>query len=69
MYQFKCTFGDCIPEIDSVYVGLTSTTLSRQLTMHISDTSSIKQHLKKTLLPKNSVSENSNGKHNIRTTK
>ena len=30
-----------------IYVGLTSTTLSKRLTMHLSDTSSIAQHLKK----------------------
>ena len=34
-----------------LYVGLTSTTLSRRLTMHISDTSSIAQHLKKYSCP------------------
>ena len=30
-----------------MYVGLTSTTLSRRLTMHLFDTSSIAQHLEK----------------------
>ena len=34
-----------------IYVGLTSTTLSRRLTMHLSDTSSIAQHLKKHSCP------------------
>ena len=38
---------DCISDINNIYVGLTSTTLSRRLTMHLSDTSSIAQHLKK----------------------
>ena len=33
-------------ENNSIYVGLTSTTLSRQLTLHLSDTNSI-PHLKK----------------------
>ena len=37
----------CISEKDDIYVGLTSTTLSRRLTMHFFDTSSIAQHLKK----------------------
>ena len=47
IYQFKCLLGDCISENDNIYVGLTSTTLSRRLTMHLSDTSSIAPHLKK----------------------
>ena len=46
IYQFKCPLGDCISENNNIYVGLTSTTLSRRLTMHLSDTSSIAQHLK-----------------------
>ena len=46
IYQFKCPLGDCISE-NNTYVGLTSTTLSRRPTMHLSDTSSIAQHLKK----------------------
>ena len=47
IYQFRCTLRDCISENNSIYVGLTSTTLSRRLTMHLSGTSSIWQHLKK----------------------
>ena len=46
IYQFKCPFGDCISEKNNIYVGLTSTTLSERLTMLLSDTSSIAQHLK-----------------------
>ncbi len=49
IYQFKCPFGDCISENNNIHVGLTSTTLSRRLTMHLSDTSSIAQHLKKNI--------------------
>ena len=37
----------CISDNNYIYVGLTSTTLSRRLTMHHSDTSSFAQHLKK----------------------
>ena len=38
--------------------------------MHLSDTSSIAQHLKKNLIPDNGISENSYRKHNnIRTIK
>ena len=48
IYQFKCPLGDCISKNnDNIYVGLTSTILSRRLTMHLSDTSPIAQHLKK----------------------
>ena len=46
IYKFKCPLGDCISDNNNIYVGLTSTTLSRRLTMHLSDTSSIAQHLK-----------------------
>ena len=70
IYQFKCILRDCISENNNIHVGLTSTTLSRQLTMHLSDTSLIAQHLKKTFLHENWVLENSYRKHNnIRTTK
>ena len=44
IYKFKCPLGDCISDNNNIYVGLTSTTLSRRLTMHLSDTSSIAQH-------------------------
>ena len=47
IYQFKCPLGDCISENNNVYVGLTSTTQSRRLIMHLTDTSSIAQHLEK----------------------
>ena len=43
IYQFEYPLGDCIFE-NNIYVGLISTTLSRRLTMHLSDTSSIAQH-------------------------
>ena len=46
IYKFKCPLGECISDYNNIYVGLTSTTLSRRLTMHLSDTSSIAQHLK-----------------------
>ena len=46
-YQFKYPLGDCISENNNIYVSLTSTTLLRRLTMHLSDTSSIAQRLKK----------------------
>ena len=51
IYQFKCHLGDCISENNNIYVGLTSTTLSRRLTMHLSDTSSITQHFFKNSCP------------------
>ena len=40
IYQFKCPLGDCISDNNDIYVGFTSITLSRRLTMHLSDTSS-----------------------------
>ena len=51
IYKFKCPLGDCISDNNNIYVGLTSTTLSRRLTMHLSETSSIAQHLKKHSCP------------------
>ena len=51
IYKFKCPLGDCISDNNNIYVGLTSTSLSRRLTMHLSDTSSIAQHLKKHSCP------------------
>ena len=51
IYQFKCPLGDCISENNNIYIGLTSTTLSRRLTIHLYDTSSIVQHLKKHSCP------------------
>ena len=70
IYQFKCPLGDCVSDNNNIYVGLTSTTLSRRLTMHLSDTSSIAQHLKKTFMPNNRIMKNSHRQHNnIRTSK
>ena len=51
IYQFKCPLGDCISDNNNIYVGLTSTTRSRRLTLYLSDTSSIIQHLKKHSFP------------------
>ena len=53
IYKFKCPLGDCISDNNNnnIYVGLTSTTRSRRLTMHLSDKSSIAQHLKKHSCP------------------
>ena len=64
IYKFKCPLRDCISDINNIYVGLTSTTLSRRLTMHLSDTSSISQHLKKTFMPSNTTTKNSHRRHN-----
>ena len=53
IYQFKWPLEDCISDNNNnnIYVGLTLTTLSRRLKMHLSDTSSIAQHLKKHSCP------------------
>ena len=45
------SLGDFISDNNNIYVCLTSTTLSRRLTMHLSDTSSIAQHFKKHSYP------------------
>ena len=41
VYMFKCLLGDCLSKENNTYVGLTTTTLSRWLTMHLNDSSSI----------------------------
>ena len=52
MYKFKKILGDSISENHNIYiyvcvcVSLALTTLSRRLKMHLSDTSSIAQHIK-----------------------
>ena len=51
IYQFRFTLEVCFSENKNIYVGLTSTTLSKQFTMHFSDISSIAQHLKKHSYP------------------
>ena len=50
--MFKCPFGDWVYEENCVYVGLTTTTLSRQLTMHFNDSRSIALHIKTHSIPK-----------------
>ena len=71
IYQFKCPLGDCISDNNNIYFGWTSTTLLRRLTMHLSDTSSIVQHLKKHSCPTTELrKKNSYWQHNnIRTPK
>ena len=79
IYKFKCPLGDCISDNNNMYVGLTSSTLSRRLTMHLSDTSSIAQHLKKHSCPttqlrkiltdNTTILEHQNNKQNIRFSK
>ena len=55
---FKCPLGDCVSENNNMYVGLTSTILSRRLKMHLSNTSSIAQHLKKHSCPTTDLQKN-----------
>ena len=47
VYMLKCPLGDCVSNGNDKYVGLTTTTLSRRLTMHLNDCSSIALQLKK----------------------
>ena len=74
IYQFKCPLGDCISDNDNIYVGLTSTALSRKLIMHLSDTSSISQAFKKhssptielrKILTDNTILEHQNNKQKL----
>ena len=48
--MFKCPLGDCVSSENNTYVGLTAT-LSRRLTMHLKDFSSIALHLKTHSIP------------------
>ena len=52
VYIFTCPLGDCVSKENYTYVGLTTTTLSRRLTMHLDDSSSIALHLKTHSIPK-----------------
>ena len=51
-YLFKCPLGDCVFKGNNTYFGLTTTTLSRHLSMHLNDSSSIALHLKTHSIPK-----------------
>ena len=37
VYQYKCTHGDCARQHNSGYIGLTTTTLGRRITMHLQE--------------------------------
>ena len=50
--MFKCSLGDFVSNENNIYVGLTTTTLSRQLTMPFNDSSSIDLHLKTHSIPR-----------------
>ena len=44
--MFKCLVWHCVSNEDDTYVGLTTTTPSRRLTIYLNDASSITLHLK-----------------------
>ena len=50
--MFKYPLGDCASNENNTYVGRTPTVLSRCLTMHLNDSSSIALHLKSHSIPK-----------------
>ena len=52
VYIFKCPLEDYVSKENSAYVGLTTTTLSRPLTMHLNNSSSMALHLKSHSIPK-----------------
>ena len=37
VYKYKCTSGDCAHQPNSTYIGHTTTTVSRRITMHLQD--------------------------------
>ena len=45
IYAFKCTYGDCEPRPDAMYIGHTTTSLSRRLTCHLQSGAPL-QHMK-----------------------
>ena len=49
IYQFKYPLGECISDNKKtiIYIGYTSTKLSKKFTVHLSDSGSICQNLKK----------------------
>ena len=51
-FCLKCPLIGYVSKENSTYVGLTTTTLSRRLTMHLNDTRSIAFHLKNNSIPK-----------------
>ena len=50
--MFKFPLGNCVSNENDTYIGLTTTALSRCLTKHLNDSSSIALHLKSYFLPK-----------------
>ena len=44
VYKFKCPYEDCVLHENSCYIGVTTTTLSRRLTMHLRE-GAPKEHL------------------------
>jgi len=46
VYEFKCNVGDCVHQ-NNTYIGMTTTTLTRRLTMHKQD-GAIKNHFQTT---------------------
>ena len=45
VYQFKCPYEDCQLRLTGDYIGMTTTTLSRRMTMHLQDGAPL-QHMK-----------------------
>ena len=64
-YQFRCPLENLISENNNIYVGLTLTIISRWLSMHLSDTNSIVQHLRKHSYPTTEFTKSFYRKHEI----
>ena len=52
VYMFKCPLGDCVSKENNTYISLSTTTLSRCLTIHLNYFSSITLHHKTHSTPK-----------------
>ena len=57
--MFKCLLGDSVSKENNKYVGLTTTTLTRRLMMHLNDSSSLALYLKTHSIPKSKFRKNS----------
>ena len=44
VYKFKCPSGDCAHQPNSTYIGHTTTTMSRRITMHLQDGAPLRHH-------------------------
>ena len=76
IYMFNCPLGDCVSNEINKYVGLTTTTLSRHLIMHLNNSSLKLESLRCIIIVlhlkihyfQNQISKNSSWKHHYNST-